>query len=179
MISENQGTDHRKRHAERDDLTGEHRLGDTVQLILLVAFVAVWILDSFVVHYGTMLARMIPWYVNIPLGIMLLVLSFTLSRSGLKMVFGDKRETPHVITQGVFSIVRHPIYLGSILAYAGLSCMTLSIPSFALLIIIIPFYHYISRYEEKLLIRRFGDEYSKYLRKVPMLLPFKLFRKGK
>jgi protein-S-isoprenylcysteine O-methyltransferase Ste14 len=177
MSSENPSAHHHKRHAGRDDLTGEYRLGDTIQLILLVIFLAIWILDSFVFHYGTFLTGSIPWYVNTPLGIMLLVTSLILSGSGMKMVFGEQQETPHVITQGVFSIIRHPIYLGAILAYAGLCCMTLSLPSFALLVIIIPFYRYISRYEERLLIKRFGDEYSIYMRKVSMLFPLKPFRK--
>lgn len=32
----------------------------------------------------------------------------------------------------------------------------------------------ISRYEEKLLIQRFGSAYEEYKKKVPMLLPIKL-----
>jgi len=176
MTSENLRAHNHKRHAGREDLTGEHRLGDTVQLILLLIFLAVWILDSFVLHHATFLTRSIPWYVNTPLGIILLVAAFVLSRSGLKMVFGETQETPHMIIQGVFSIVRHPIYLGVILVYIGLSCMTLSLLSAALLIIIIPFYRYISRYEERLLIMRFGDEYQTYMRKVPMLFPLRIFR---
>jgi len=31
----------------RDDLAGEHRLGDAGQLILFLVFMAVWITDSF------------------------------------------------------------------------------------------------------------------------------------
>jgi protein-S-isoprenylcysteine O-methyltransferase Ste14 len=40
--------------------------------------------------------------------------------------------------------------------------------------VITVFYWYISRYEEKLLIDRFGDEYRDYRKKVPMLFPLKL-----
>jgi protein-S-isoprenylcysteine O-methyltransferase Ste14 len=31
--------------------------------------------------------------------------------------------------------------------------------------------HYIAKFEEKLLLARFGDDYEKYLREVPMWLP--------
>ena len=79
-----------------------------------------------------------------------------------------------MIDKGVFAIVRHPIYLGSILTYLGLLCFSLSIASTAVWILIIVFYWLISRYEEKLLIGRFGDEYLEYRKKVPMLFPLKL-----
>ena len=162
-----------KQHAGREDLTGEHRLGDTVQLILLLLFLAVWILDSFVLGFSTFLAESVPRYVRFPVGIILLIFTFFLEKSGLNTVFGRPQETPHVITGGVFSVVRHPIYLGAILGYAGMAFMTLSLASVALLVIIIAFYWYISRYEEKLLTQRFGDAYREYMRKVPMLFPIK------
>jgi protein-S-isoprenylcysteine O-methyltransferase Ste14 len=34
------------------------------------------------------------------------------------------------------------------------------------------FLHYISRYEEKLLLARFGEEYEQYMREVPMWIPW-------
>ncbi len=166
-------------HAGREDLTGEHKLGDAVQLILIVVFLAVWILDSFVFGFSTSLTAVVPWYIRMPAGVLVLVLASYLVRSGLKTVFGEPQESPHVITGGVFSLVRHPIYLGAILFYAGMICMTLSLASAGLLVIIIAFYRFISRYEELLLTERFGDEYREYQKKVPMLFPLKLFPTGK
>jgi protein-S-isoprenylcysteine O-methyltransferase Ste14 len=166
------GHQHR-RHAGREDLTGEHKFGDAIQLVLLIVFLVVWILDSFVLGFSTFLAESVPWYVRFPVGVFLLIFTFFLEKSGLNTVFGRPQETPHVITGGVFSLVRHPIYLGAILGYTGMICMTLSLASAALLVIIIAFYWYISRYEEKLLTQRFGDEYREYMRKIPMLFPIK------
>ncbi len=177
MTTEKLNAHQHKRHAGRDDLTGEHRLGDGVQLILLLLFLAVWILDSFVLGYSTFLAESMPWYARWPAGIILLIYALYLSQSGLRAVFGKSQDTPHVITGGVFSVVRHPIYLGAILAYAGMTCMTLSLVSAVLLIPIVTFYRFISRFEEKLLTRRFGDEYREYMKEVPMLFPIK-FRRG-
>ena len=176
MTSENLKARHHRKHADREHLTGEHRLGDTVQLILLVIFLVVWILDSFVLGFSTFLAESVPWFVRFPVGVILLIFTFLLERSGLKTVFGKPQDTPHVITSGAFSVVRHPIYLGAILGYAGMICLTLSITSAALLVIIVAFYRYISRYEEKLLTQRFGDEYREYMKKVPMLFPVKFKR---
>ena len=56
--------------------------------------------------------------------------------------------------------------------------MTLSLASAALLLLIIPFYYFISRYEETLLTERFGNEYREYMGKVPMLFPLKIRREG-
>jgi len=176
MTSENGKARHHRQHAGREDLTGEHRLGDTVQLILLLIFLAVWILDSFVLGFSTFLAESVPWFVRLAAGVILLSFTFYLERSGLRTVFGKPQETPHVITRGAFSVIRHPIYLGVILSYAGMICLTLSIASAALLVIIVAFYRYISRYEEKLLTQRFGDEYRDYMRKVPMLFPIRFNR---
>jgi len=164
---------HHARYADREDLTGEHRLGDTIQLILMIIFLTVWILDSVVLGFSTFLAESVPGFIRWPAGVILLIITFFLEWSGLRTVFGKTREIPHVITGGIFSVVRHPIYLGAILAYAGMTCMTLSLASAALLVVIIVFYSYISRYEEKLLIQRFGDEYREYMKKVPMLIPIK------
>jgi len=176
MNTENERANHPKQHAGREDLTGEHRLGDTVQLILMITFLAIWILDSFVLGFSTSLAEKVPWFLRFPLGAILLIFTFLLEKSGLKTVFGMPQESPHVITSGAFSLVRHPIYLGAILGYAGMICMTLSLASAAIFIVIVAFYVYISKYEEKLLTQRFGDEYREYMKKVPMLFPLKLMR---
>jgi len=71
----------------------------------------------------------------------------------------------------VFGLVRHPIYLGSILLYLGLILYTLSLASVVIWLVIIVFYYFISRYEEKILTDFFGEEYVSYKQKVPMLFP--------
>jgi len=97
-----------------------------------------------------------------------------LAWTGLKIVFRETREEPQVITTGVFSIVRHPIYLSSILLYLGFILLSLSLLSVLVWVIIVIFYYMISRYEEKLPTQRFGLAYEEYKKKVPMLFPIKL-----
>ncbi len=164
----------RKSHKHRDDLTGEYAFGDMGQLILLVVFLVVWIADSFVFEYSTFLTQYLFSYIRVPIALIVLVISGLLAWAGLKIIFGETREEPQIITTGVFSIVRHPIYLGSILLYLGLILLTLSLLSVLVWILIIAFYYMISRYEEKLLTQRFESAYEDYKKKVPMLLPIKL-----
>jgi len=164
----------RKSHQHRGDLTGEHAFSDIGQLIFLVVFLVVWIADSFVFKYSTFLTQYISNYIRVPIALIVLIISGLLAWTGLKIVFRETREEPQVITTGVFSIVRHPIYLSSILLYLGFILLSLSLLSALVWILIIVFYYMISRYEEKLLIQRFGSAYEEYKKKVPMLLPIKL-----
>ena len=164
----------RKSHQHRGDLTGEHAFSDMGQLIFLVVFLVVWIADSFVFKYSTFLTQYVSNYIRVPIALIVLVISGLLAWTGLKIVFRETREEPQVITTGVFSIVRHPIYLSSILLYLGFILLSLSLLSVLVWFIIIIFYYQISRYEEKLLTQRFGSAYEEYKKKVPMLLPIKL-----
>ena len=160
----------------RDDLIGEHKVGDAGQLILACLFLAAWIADSFFFEYATFLNQHVPYGVKIPLGIVLLASSGYLALKGMSIVFGEQRQKPTVIRSSVFSVVRHPIYLSEILLYFGLLMLSISLVAAVVWIIAIGFLHYISRYEEKLLLARFGEEYRRYMNEVPMWIP-RLWRK--
>lgn len=155
----------------RDDLIGEHKIGDAGQLILACLFLAAWIADSFFFKYTTFLNQYIPLGVKIPLGIVLFILSGYMALKGLSIVFGEERQKPSVIRNSVFGVVRHPIYLSEILLYLGFLMLSTSLASVVIWIIAIGFLHYISRYEEKLLLAHFGEEYEQYMREVPMWIP--------
>lgn len=161
----------------RDDLTGEHRLGDAGQFLFALIFAAVWIPDTFIFHYTTCLNNYVPGFIRIPIGIVLLLLSGYLAIAGLSIVFGEKRDKPVVIRKSVFNMVRHPIYLSEILLYLGLIMFSISLVSIFVLLCAFLFLHAISRYEEKLLRVRFGEAYDAYMQEVPMWIP-KLGKKG-
>ena len=161
----------RETQKQRDDLTGEHAVGAAGQIILVCLFAATWIPDTFFLGYTTFLNHYIPQGVRIPFGIVLLVLSSILVRKGLSIVFGEKRETPGVIRKSVFGIVRHPVYLSEILLYLGLLMLSISLAATVVWVIAIGFLHYISRYEERPLLARFGEDYEMYMREVPMWIP--------
>jgi protein-S-isoprenylcysteine O-methyltransferase Ste14 len=161
----------------RNDLTGEHLLGDLGQLILLIIFLTVWITDSFFFHYSTFLSKRIPLPIRLLLAFAVLCSSWVLAKNGLKIVFGEVRSEPCVIRKGVFEIVRHPIYLGCILFYLGLLIATLSLSAAVVWLITTGFYFFISRHEEHLLRKRFGKAYDEYIHEVPMLIPRIIRRK--
>ena len=160
-----------KRHHDRPDLVGEHSFGDLGQIILLLIFLAVWVTDSFFLKYSTFIAGNVSPYVRIIIAAAILFCSGFLAMGGLKIIFGEVREKPMVVRKGVFGRVRHPIYSGSILLYLGLIVLTLSIISAIIWVFIVVFYYYISKYEEKILLKEFGSEYEEYMNEVPMLIP--------
>ena len=143
------------------EIKGEHPLGDAGQIVLFALFLIVWILDSFILRHSTFLADLIPLFIRlIFLGASLATAAY-LFKSGHVVVSGEKRPTS-VVSTGAFRYVRHPLYLGSILIYFGMTVSTASLFCLALLMVISLFYNYIAGYEEKLLEVKFGQEYIAY-----------------
>jgi len=164
-------TEKTHRHHERDDLTGEHALTDIGQIVLLVLFAGAWIADSFILHATTFLNATIPVGVRIPIGVVLLVLSLYLARSSIRIIFGEARETPHVVRKGPFSVVRHPMYLSEIVLYLAMLLFSVSLMAGGVWLLGIAFLTYVARAEERLLLKRFGEQYAGYKREAGMWLP--------
>lgn len=160
-----------RKHAGREDLIGENHLSDIGQILFYIIFMGVWITDTFFFKYTTFSNKNFLPAVRIPLGMILLLVSAYLAWTGLRTVFGEKREVPSVIRKSVFSVVRHPIYLSEILLYLGLLILRVSLAAAVVWIFAIVFLYYISRYEEKLLLSHFGEKYKKYMDEVPMWIP--------
>lgn len=91
--------------------------------------------------------------------------------SSHKAIFDEVRDTPRVISTGLFSYLRHPLYLAALLFYVGFLFTTLSIISLVLFVVVFIFYDYIAAFEEKQLEKKFGQEYIDYKKKTPKWLP--------
>ena len=164
-------TNKTKTHPGRTDLLGEHKLGDTLQLVFFIVFLSIWIVDSFVLKISTFLSDDISIFIRVAFSFVFFAIAFYFARNGSKVVFGEKREKPEIIKKGVFKLVRHPIYFGAILIYPGFFLLTLSIASFGFWIFVIILYNLIARYEEKLLTNYFGEDYKKYMKEVGRWFP--------
>ena len=150
--------------------TGEHPFGDVGQLVLLGLFLLVWTGDSFFLRLSTFLYGYIPLYTRLVVLSLVLAVAIGLIRSGHAVV-SHERLVSGVVSTGAFRFVRHPLYLGSILFYAGLSVSTTCLFSLMLLLPIFVFYNYIASYEEKLLENDFGEEYTKYKQRTGKWVP--------
>jgi len=83
-------------------------------------------------------------------------------------------------TTGMYSVVRHPLYLGNFLIWLGIAMLTGNfwfIVAFCLSYWL--YYERIMFAEEQFLRRKFGDQYVKWAKNVPAFFPkFKNFRKS-
>ena len=160
-----------KRHEERPDLTGEHPFGDLGQLISLIIFLTVWIADAFFIQLPDSLELKVSLWILIPLGTVILIAGLYLAIKSMKMIFGTKRNKPEMIHYKIYDKVRHPMYLGAILFYLGITILMFSLPLLIIFTAIFIFYDFIARHEEKLLINQFGDDYAQYMKKVRRWIP--------
>lgn len=161
----------RAHHNNREDLAGEHPYGDALQVIALIIFLTIWVLDSFFYRFSTFLADHLPLYIRLIPAAVSFGISGFLARSGLTVVYREMRDPPRVIKTGVFSYSRHPIYLAALLLYLGFSLTTLSLISLGVLVAIFVLYDYLATFEEKQLEGKFGPEYLSYKGKTPKWLP--------
>jgi protein-S-isoprenylcysteine O-methyltransferase Ste14 len=90
---------------------------------------------------------------------------------------GDERDgrTDAVITHGPFAIVRNPLYIGNLTIILGVLIYAAApIIGFLSLVYFLFQYHCIVKYEESLLLAKFGDEYQRYIERVPAWIPLKV-----
>ena len=78
----------------------------------------------------------------------------------------------HLVTDGIYSFVRHPQYLGFLLLTLGMLLQWVTIPTALMWPVLAVLYHRLAKEEEKELEERFGEEYLKYKRRVSMFIPF-------
>jgi protein-S-isoprenylcysteine O-methyltransferase Ste14 len=157
----------KRAQSKRHGCPDEHPYGDRGQIILLFIFLVIWVLDSFIFKWTTMLAAAVPLAVRLPLAGIVFALAITLVQTGHRVIsdpsFGDKG----LVKEGAFARLRHPLYGGSFLFYLSFVMSTLSLAAFAVWCVIIIFYNIIAAYEERLLLEKYGDEYREYQQQVP------------
>lgn len=149
---------------------GEHPFGDIGQLILLVLFLLIWVGDSFFLRKSIFLADYVPLYARLFFLAVALLAGLYLLKSG-HVVLDHGQPPKGPVTTGAFRHVRHPLYLGCMLVYIGLTISTVSLLSLALFVVISAFYDHIARYEERWLEEYFGDEYREYKKRTGKWVP--------
>ncbi len=76
------------------------------------------------------------------------------------------RQKSTLITTGIYSIVRHPLYLGSNLMILGLALSFRAVYALYYAPVMIGFFTLTTFIEEKSLVQEYGEEYLAYIRKV-------------
>ncbi len=149
---------------------GEHPFGDRGQLILLVFFLLIWLLDSFILQLSTFLSGYVSLYIRLIILVLILATAVYCISAGHGVVNHEQRPQG-VVSTGAFRYVRHPLYLGSMMFYLGLAVSTASLISLVMVVVIFIFYDHIADYEEKLLEDRFQAEYRNYKKRTGKWVP--------
>ena len=166
------------------------KIGDILGLIsgwgFFIFWIGIWISPQpkIPVHIFQNLTFEIP-FVNFSINFLFLIPAIIfilfgawLGISGVKQTslkVAEIHRSEKIVTKGVYSIVRHPQYLGGLLAHVGVSLLLSSLGSLIVTPVMLSLIFLISWEEEKELIREFGEAYIFYKKKVPMLIP-KVFR---
>ena len=106
----------------------------------------------------------------IPIIIIVLWFSFK-GVAEVTLKVAETHRTEKIITTGIYSRVRHPQYLGALLAHIAISILLSALYSLLLTAFLGIYIYLISWKEEKELINEFGKDYEEYKKKVPMFIP--------
>jgi protein-S-isoprenylcysteine O-methyltransferase Ste14 len=83
------------------------------------------------------------------------------------------QEIRKLVTSGVYSKMRHPVYLGRMLMNLGFLIIFPIVPMLIVAIVFVIVWYLMALHEEMLLMKKFGRNYKKYREKVPMFIPKK------
>ncbi|HQU61091.1 MAG TPA: isoprenylcysteine carboxylmethyltransferase family protein, partial [Saprospiraceae bacterium] len=76
-----------------------------------------------------------------------------------------------LVTDGIYAHIRHPQYVGMMLITIGFLIQWPTIITLVMWPILLFLYYRLSKYEEKKLAARFGQEFYEYQAKVPAIIP--------
>jgi protein-S-isoprenylcysteine O-methyltransferase Ste14 len=149
---------------------GEWYVVIQVILFILIA-VAPWLVDARVDFPESVqvVLRMMGIILGIG-GLALVVLGIVTLGSNLSPLPQPKEDTT-LIQSGIFSVVRHPMYGGAIIAAFGWALIHDCLLTLLLSVVLFVFFDIKSRREERMMQRQFSD-YAAYRQRVKKLIPF-------
>jgi protein-S-isoprenylcysteine O-methyltransferase Ste14 len=155
----------------------EHRLGIEAphshlkQGLSAIVFTTIWILDSLIFSFSTLLNSFVPWIIRLILFIIIIAVAFAFIRASHNVLFRDEENKNDLITNGILAHVRNPMYFGVLLIYLACIFLSISLISIAIWIVVIVIYDRLATFEGNQLEELFGQEYIDYKGKVPKWIP--------
>ena len=155
-------------------LGSEHPLCDSLQLAMLISYFVVWGIDS-VSHFLFRVSTVIIDLTSFPLlllpSFLSLIFGIHLALKSHDAVFGETIGQTQLVDSGVYSWVRPPMYLGTLMVCLGFFFAVSSLLSLGIWIVFFIVYDRMATYEEKDLTRILGEEYIAYRRRVGKWFP--------
>ena len=124
------------------------------------------LLDSVLLKYFSLVVLVVPGLLIMGISIF----KYFKLLSGIRSLY-EPKPAAHLKYEGIHKYVRHPLYLGTILFIWGLFFIFPMLNNL-IAVIIITLYTLIGiQFEEKKLIKEFGNAYTEYIKKVPAIIP--------
>ncbi len=95
---------------------------------------------------------------------------FVLISAGWRVLYRAQRARG-LATTGVYAHIRHPQYVGFVLVLLGFLVQWPTLLTLAMFPVLVGMYAYLARQEERETLREFGDEYRRYMARVPAFIP--------
>lgn len=155
------------------ELTDNHKKREmphshVYQALLPIIFLIVWVLDSNL-KVTIFLNDIIPFMVRAALFVVVLGIAFLLMGLSHRAIFNNGPSTT-LITGGIFSHTRNPMYLGILFIYIAFIALSISLICVALFLLVVYTYTKMVDYEENILEELFKD-YKEYKERVPKWIP--------
>lgn len=135
-------------------------------VLLVFAYLLLWFIDN---PAGIKELRYAGWII-FAVGLVLIFLPMFVFRSKGKVKKGkDWTKTSVLVDTGIYSVIRHPLYLGWLLLYLAIifwsqNWLTIIIGVTGMICV-----YLISIQEDQRLVEKFGDDYKDYMQKVPRM----------
>ncbi len=134
--------------------------------LLVIAYLLLWFLDN---PAGIEELRYAGWII-LAVGLVLIFLpKFVFRSKGKVKKEKDWTETSVLVDTGIYSVIRHPLYLGWLLMYLAIIFWSQHWLTIIIGIIGMICVYSISRQEDQRLVEKFGDDYKDYMQKVPRM----------
>lgn len=158
----------------RHGLGSEHPLCDRVRLLMVILFFAVWGLDFlsfFMFGYSTVIFGVNSFPAFFIGTVLFLSFGLYLVSKSHTAVFNEGQTQAKLIDSGVYALVRHPMYLGTLLFCLSFLFISVSLLSTAIWIAFFIVYDRMATYEEESLMEILGEQYVDYQKRVPKWFP--------
>jgi protein-S-isoprenylcysteine O-methyltransferase Ste14 len=158
----------------------EHPLWDRIQIVLIGSYIVVMLFDNvstLSLGFPSILERVSAYPILLMPAVFLIAFGVYLVKESHAAVFA-KTEKPKFHDSGVYSLIRHPMYLGGLMILLGFLFLKFSLIAFLIWAIYFVLCDWMAGYEERDLLRVLGKEYADYQSRVPKWLLFSKRKKA-
>ena len=141
------------------------------QTVMPILFILIWILDTNIFRFSTLLDNYIPFIVRLVLFILVFVIAIIFIQLSHRTLFKTHRPSDNLITEGILGYVRNPMYFGILLIYIAILFLSISLICVGFFIIVFLVYTWMVNFEESILLEKFGEDYKEYKRNVSKWIP--------